>query len=122
MPTDATALITLALVAYSVGVWSERFAGRLRPWHLGAFVVGLVFDTLGTGRMLAYAGGLTADLHGVTGLIAILLMAARAAWAAVVLWRRDEAWIRRFHRLSVAVWVVWLVPYLSPMFVAIATP
>lgn len=27
-------LITLALIFYSIGVWSERIAGRLKSWHL----------------------------------------------------------------------------------------
>jgi len=43
-----------------------------------------------------------------------------AVWATVVLVRKDEGWIKRFHRFSIVVWVVWLVPYLSPMFFAIA--
>lgn len=118
MPVSATVIITLALVFYSIGVWSERFEGRLRPWHLAFFVLGLAADTVGTGMMFDFAGGMTTDVHGVTGLIAILLMLVHAAWAAVVLVRRDEGWITRFHRFSVAVWLVWLVPYFSPMFFA----
>ena len=46
-------------------------------------------------------------------------MAVHAVWALVVLLRKDENAIRNFHRFSVAVWVIWLVPYLSPMFFAI---
>ena len=61
------------------------------------------------------------DVHGISGLIAILLMLVHAGWALVVLLRKDEAMIKKFHRFSVFVWVVWLIPYLSPMFVAIAT-
>jgi hypothetical protein len=34
----------------------------------------------------------------------------------VVLLRRDERWILSFHRFSVVVWLIWLVPYASPMF------
>jgi uncharacterized repeat protein (TIGR03987 family) len=120
MPVSATVIITLALVFYSIGVWSERFEGRLRPWHLAFFVLGLAADTAGTGMMFDFAGGMTTDVHGVTGLIAILLMLLHAVWAAVVLVRRDEGWISRFHRFSVAVWLVWLVPYFSPMFFAVA--
>lgn len=30
----STILITLALVFYTIGVWSERIAGRLKGWHL----------------------------------------------------------------------------------------
>jgi hypothetical protein len=33
----------------------------------------------------------------------------------VVLLRREERWIRSFHRFSLAVWLIWLVPYFSPM-------
>ncbi len=120
MPTSVTVIITLALLFYSIGVWSERLVGRLQPWHLGFFVLGLAADTLGTGMMFEYAGGMTADVHGITGLLAILLMLVHAVWAAFVLVRRDERWITRFHRFSVFVWLVWLVPYFSPMFFAMA--
>jgi uncharacterized repeat protein (TIGR03987 family) len=120
MPASVTVIITLALLFYTIGVWSERILGRLRPWHLAFFVLGLAADTVGTGMMFDSAGGMTADVHGVTGLLAILLMLVHAVWAAVVLLRRDERWLTRFHRFSVVVWLVWLVPYFSPMVVAMA--
>jgi len=116
MTGTATIVITLALVFYSIGVWSERFAGRLKPWHLVFFWLGLVCDTVGTGMMLEMAGGLTFDVHGVTG---ILLMLVHAVWATVVLARRNERMITSFHKFSVVVWAIWLVPYFSPMFLAI---
>ena len=92
--------------------------GVLKPWHLAFFVLGLVFDTWGTGMMLDFAGRLTADLHGITGLAAILLMLVHAVWAGVVLVRKDEKAILNFHKFSVAVWAIWLIPYFSPMFFA----
>jgi uncharacterized repeat protein (TIGR03987 family) len=112
-------VITLALVFYSIGVWSERLQGRLKTWHLAFFWLGLVFDTWGTGLMLDMAGGLTFDLHGISGGIAILLMLVHAAWASVVLLRRDQRAILNFHRFSLFVWLVWLIPYFSPMFFAL---
>ena len=108
-------IISLALVFYSIGVWSERFAGRLKAWHLAFFWLGLVFDTWGTGLMLDMAGGLSFDLHGVTGLLAIILMLIHAVWATIVLIRKDEKLITSFHKFSVAVWLIWLIPYFSPM-------
>ncbi len=108
-------IITLALVFYSVGVWSERFAGRLKLWHLVFFWMGLVCDTWGTGMMMDMAGGLTFDLHGITGMLAIILMLVHAVWATIVLIKKDEAAIINFHKFSVLVWVIWLVPYFSPM-------
>ena len=91
MDATASVVITAALVFYSVGVWSERIQGRLRPWHLGFFYLGLACDTVGTGMMFDFAGGLTFDVHGISGLIAIVLMAVHAVWATIVLVRRDEA-------------------------------
>ena len=111
-------LITLALVFYTIGVWSERLAGRLKPWHLIFFWGGFVFDTIGTGIMLELAGGLTFDIHGVTGVIAILLMLIHAIWASVVLLRKDEGAIVNFHKFSLVVWLIWLVPYFSGFFLS----
>ena len=114
----STILISLALVFYTIGVWSERFAGRLKGWHLIFFWAGLVFDTVGTGMMMESAGGLTFDIHGVTGALAILLMFVHATWASIVLIRKDEKAIANFHKFSVLVWVIWLVPYLTGFFVS----
>jgi uncharacterized repeat protein (TIGR03987 family) len=119
MPTIsllAMILITCALVFYSIGVWSERIAGRLKGWHLIFFWTGLIFDTIGTGMMVDMAGGITFDVHGLTGLVAILLMLVHAVWASVVLVRKDERLIQNFHRFSLVVWLIWLVPYFSGFF------
>ena len=90
MTSLSTIIITFALIFYSIGVWSERIAGRLKPWHLAFFWAGLVCDTWGTGLMLEMAGGLTFDVHGLTGLLAIILMLVHAVWASLVLLRKDE--------------------------------
>jgi uncharacterized repeat protein (TIGR03987 family) len=109
-------IISLALVFYSIGVWSERIQGKLKVWHLVFFWFGLVFDTWGTGLMVEMAEGLSFDIHGVTGVIAIVLMLIHAVWATIVLIKKDENAIRNFHKFSVLVWFIWLIPYLTPMF------
>ncbi len=65
--------------------------------------------------MFKMAGGLTFDIHGLSGVLAIALMFIHAIWATVVLVRKDEKMIANFHRFSVAVWFIWLIPYFSPM-------
>ena len=120
MDPRASLFITSALIFYSIGVWGERFTGRLRWWNLVFFVLGLICDTVGTGMMFEYVGGMTFDVHGISGLIAILLMLVHAVWALVVLVRKDENAIKNFHKFSVFVWAVWLIPYFSPMFFAMA--
>ena len=114
----STILISLALVFYSIGVWSERIAGRLKGWHLIFFWGGLIFDTSGTGMMLEMAGGIKTDIHSLTGVLAIVLMLIHAVWATVVLIRKNEKAIIRFHNFSVFVWVIWLIPYFTGFFVS----
>ena len=116
----AVIIINLALIFYSIGVWGERLSGRLKAWHLAFFWLGLVCDTWGTGLMMEMASGLTFDVHGVTGVLAILLMLIHAVWATVVLLKKDEKWLLNFHKFSLAVWLIWLVPYFSPMFLQVA--
>jgi uncharacterized repeat protein (TIGR03987 family) len=117
--TLGMSIITLAFICYTIGVWSERFSSRLKVWHLVFFWLGIVFDTWGTGVMFELAGGMTYDIHGLTGLLAIILMLIHAVWATVVLIKRDEGLIASFHRFSVTVWAIWLIPYLSPVVIMI---
>ena len=113
-------IITLALVFYSIGVWSERFAGKLKIWHLVFFYLGLICDTWGTGKMFEMVGGMIFDIHGISGLLAILLMLIHAVWATIVLVKKDEQAIKNFHKFSVVVWLIWLIPYFSPMLFGMA--
>jgi uncharacterized repeat protein (TIGR03987 family) len=117
MNPAAVIVINLALLFYSIGVWSERLQGRLKIWHTAFFWLGLVCDTWGTGMMFDFVGGMSYDIHGISGLLAILLMFVHAIWATLVLVRKDEKMIVSFHRFSIFVWLVWLIPYFSPMVV-----
>jgi uncharacterized repeat protein (TIGR03987 family) len=110
----AIIFMCLALTFYSVGVWSEKRQGTLKKWHLLVFWTGLVFDTLGTAVMSEISnGGFQLDFHGITGLLAIILMLLHALWATIVLIKNNEAMKVKFHRLSIIVWSIWLVPFIS---------
>jgi len=118
----ATVLISLALVFYSTGVWAERIARELKPWHVAAFWTGLFFDLSGTWAMHRLAEG-PFDLrepHTLTGQIALWLMLAHAAWATVVVRAGSGEARRGFHRYSLAVWTIWLVPFLGGMLLGMA--
>ncbi|EMS69266.1 HsmA family protein [Ruminiclostridium cellobioparum] len=110
----AVIAINLALVFYSIGVWSEKLQGTLKKWHLVIFWTGLAFDTLGTSLMSELAqGGFKFNFHGITGLLAIILMLVHAMWATYVLIRNDERAKSSFHKFSIFVWVIWLIPFIS---------
>lgn len=44
-------------------------------------------------------------------------MLFHALWATWVLYKNDEAKKVVFHKLSIAVWVAWLVPYFVDMII-----
>lgn len=113
--TASATLITLALVFYSIGVWSERVARYLRPWHVTAFWIGFAFDLSGTWAMHTMAAGRfdLRDPHTLSGQIALWLMLAHAIWATRVSRRGTEDARIGFHRYSLIVWLIWLVPYFS---------
>ena len=114
----AVIAITTALILYTIGVWSEHRAKVLKPVHLAFFWLGLCADTAGTMMMSKLAnstGGGLMGAHGITGMIAIVLMMIHAVWATVVLVRKDEKAMHTFHRFSILVWVIWLIPFVLGM-------
>jgi len=115
-------LITLALVFYSIGVWAERIVRYLRPWHVVAFWTGFVFDVSGTWVMHLMAQGPfdPTEAHTLTGQVALWLMLAHAAWATWVARRGTEQARTGFHRYSLFVWLVWLVPYFGGMYLGMS--
>ncbi|MBB3045527.1 HsmA family protein [Nocardioides soli] len=115
----AIVVITLALVFYTIGVWSERVQGILKPWHAAAFAAGLLCDGAGTllmSRIADESDEPTSAFNTVmiwTGGLAIALMAIHLMWAIIVLIRDRESEKASFHRFSVVVWAIWLVPYVT---------
>jgi uncharacterized repeat protein (TIGR03987 family) len=109
----AIVAMVLALVLYSVGVWGEKIVGRLMIWQLYFFWSGFVFDATGTILMTKIANSPTFSAHGLTGFIALLLMATHASWATLALMLKKERVIQEFHRFSLMVWFLWLIPFTS---------
>ena len=82
------------------------------------FYLGLVFDITGTTIMGGMASEidiikLILDFHSITGVIAIILMFVHAFWATFVLIKKDDAMIKNFHKFSLTVWVIWLIPFVT---------
>jgi uncharacterized repeat protein (TIGR03987 family) len=111
-------LITLALIFYTLGVWSERISHYLNPWHVAAFWTGFFFDISGTWIMHIMAKGPfdPTKLHTLTGQIALWLMLAHAIWATRVSWKGTEKARKNFHQYSSVVWLIWLIPYFGGMY------
>jgi uncharacterized repeat protein (TIGR03987 family) len=115
-------VMSLAFVFYTTGVWTERFQRDLRVWHVALFWIGLACDGYATSLMhqLTIAGERPGLIHTVTGVGAFGLMALHALWATWVLARGSREARARFHRFSILVWTIWLLPYFGGMAAGIA--
>ncbi len=112
----AIIFIFAACIFYTVGVWAEKIQKRLKVWHVVVFWLGFICDTIGTGAMGKMVGSLIQfNFHGLTGLTAILLMLFHAIWATVVLAKKNEEQILKFHKFSFVVWIIWLIPMVTGM-------
>jgi len=115
-------LITLALVFYSLGIWSERYSHYLKKWHVICFWIGFFFDIHGTWFMHQVASK-PFDIfepHTFTGQIALWLMLIHAVWATFVIKKGTEKSKIGFHKYSLFVWIVWLIPYFGGMYLGMS--
>lgn len=121
--TSAIVIISMALVFYSVGVWSERIQKSLKWWHVMAFGLGFLCDVVGTSFMaeLVRLTGEDNKLHAVTGMIAVVLMGIHAFWALWTYWRGSTKARRHFSRFSVVVWFIWLIPYCIGVWIGVTS-
>lgn len=111
-------LITLALIFYSIGIWAERIIRYLKKWHVIFFWLGFIFDLLGTYAMhlLATNPFDITESHTFTGQIALWLMLMHAVWASYIVIKGNEIARLKFHKYSIVVWFIWLIPYLGGMY------
>lgn len=124
----AIIIITLALIFYTIGVWAERKSNILKKWHVITFWIGLICDAAGTLTMERISREADVPIittqsviHGTTGMVAILLMILHAAWATWVLYKNDEQRKAVFHKFSITVWTIWLIPYFIGMIIGMTT-
>ena len=105
--------ITLALIFYSIGVWAERISRYLKPWHIICFWTGFIFDVSGTIATQSISDGKFNIFHTLTGQIALWMMLIHAIWATWVARGGDGNTLQNFHKYSVIVWLIWMVPYIG---------
>ncbi len=116
--------ITLAFFFYSIGIWAERISLYLKGWHVFAFWLGFSFDVIGTMGMHQISDDPFdfTNMHTLTGQFALWLMLAHAIWATWVVKKGADDQRRKFHRYSIFVWLVWLIPYFGGMYIGMSQP
>ncbi|MCF6343060.1 MAG: TIGR03987 family protein [Devosiaceae bacterium] len=112
-------LFTVALVFYSISVWAGWFSKRLKLWHIYVFLIGLFTDFLATLLTYLDIGGIVITLHSVLGFISIILMFIHVVWAVIIFRSGNENLITNFHKISLFVWGIWMISYISGAYLGI---
>ena len=60
-------------------------------------------------------------IHQSTGTLAIVLMLIHAVWATYIISRGSDKAKAVFHKFSVVVWVIWLIPYFAGMYIGMTS-
>ena len=108
---------TLALIFYSIGIWSDFIGRQLKRWHLIMFGLGVVTDSLGTLLMYLHVGYLIFTAHSIAGFLGLFLMILHFSWAYFVLGNNNRQVV--FHRFSILVWAFWMVSYISGLYLGL---
>jgi uncharacterized repeat protein (TIGR03987 family) len=113
--TKAISWMVLALAFYTYAVFNGRREG-LTSKHLVVFGIGLLCDALGTHQMSMYAKlhGKAPELHNLSGLLSLGGMAFHFLLALLAtLMHRAGAVNRAFHRVSLTIYSIWLMAFIS---------
>ncbi len=116
----AICVISAALLFYSIGVWVEHVRGRLKFWHIGLILSGLVCNAIGVGLMksIAQLNGTNDELHTLLGVLTIFIIMVHAMWAIWVLVVRSPKAYLYYNRLSIFLWCIWLIPFFFEIYLS----
>jgi len=114
----AAVAMVLALVFYTSGVIGERKSKSLNKVHVLLFWLGFISICIGIyfiGKIVqsnvATTDVATSMLQSLVGMIAVFIMLFHCVWATWALIRNNESQQKIFHKFSLIIWIVWLVPY-----------
>lgn len=63
---------------------------------------------------------ITSSWHGITGLLAIILMIIHLGWAIITYVGKNENKLKQFNKFSVGVWLIWLIPYIMGLIIGMS--
>ncbi|KKU04870.1 MAG: hypothetical protein UX07_C0025G0011 [Parcubacteria group bacterium GW2011_GWA2_45_30] len=103
----------IALLLYSLSIWSHKMTGKMHFWMLCIFGAGLAADILGTTLLCVInTARWQFTTHTISGFAALIIMALHFVWAlrAVKIGGKFESY---FNRYSVSAWFLWLFAFVS---------
>jgi len=111
MLTVAIVFISLALLLYSLSIWSEKIKKGLKPWMVKFFISAFTCDLIGTSLMFCQSAvKFQLNTHSSWGYAALIIMGLHLSWALIALKYHGRA-EKYFHRFSLLAWFIWLIAF-----------
>jgi len=109
-----TSIVTLALIAYSIGVITEQRRHRVTPLVLRALTIGVILDISATACMIIGSDNPIFTLHGILGYSSLTAMLTDTA----LVWRHhlkhgDKVVPRSLHLYSRIAYLWWVAAFVT---------
>ncbi len=110
-----TAIVTGALIFYSIAVWSEQGQKVLTPFILTTLTIGISLDITATAFMIAGSRNLPFTLHGLLGYSALsaMLVDTVFTWRYWRSQKKHEPVTRGLHLYTRFAYSWWVIAYLA---------
>lgn len=106
----AIIFIALALILYTIAIWSEQYIKSLKKWMVFVFMLGLSCDIAGTTIMGFHSQKIACNTHSLCGFTALFIMVIHLYWAIMSFKNKGEM-EKTFHRFSPYAWLVWIFTF-----------
>lgn len=103
--------IIIALILYTIVVWTERITRKLKLWIVFTFGGGFICDLIGTSIMFIVSKEKSFRFHQLCGYSALIIMFLHLIWA--ILSKKYPKFEKYFTRFSIIAWSIWLLAFLS---------
>lgn len=105
-----TIIVNLALVFYTVGIFMEQRTRRVSGKVLFFLTVGVIFDLVATGCMIAGSSRGPFTVHALLGFSSLtaMLLETSFAWRHRIRMQDAEVptWLHRYSRVAYGWWIV----------------
>ena len=117
----ATVIVNLALLSYTIGIFSEQRHRRVSRFAMSFLIVGVVLDVAATACMIAGSSRGPFTFHGVLGFSSLTAMIIETSLA----WRHrqrfgDAEVPRGLHLYSRIAYVWWVLAYITGAYLAMS--
>jgi len=118
---EATILLVISLILYTVVIWNIRIGSRIRKWHVITLYVCLLFQLGGVVIMdfIPNISSIPNYIHPVLGIIPFLIILLHTVWITRIFLNNGKKDENIAVPYSFLIWAIWLILFLVSLYVGV---